>query len=190
MPVTILSVHDLTKNYGSEQIFSGVTFQVEERQRVALVGVNGAGKSTLLRVLAGKEEPDAGTITTLSGLRITYQAQEATFDPGHEPVRYTPEQLAGIAQETLVVHGREDRFLPVQASYFFAEHIRNEDDKVDALHLSVFDKMLGESWKGQAVDTVDATLASRYHERFADHAVSIAKKVQYLATGDWIPADA
>lgn len=70
-----------------------------------------------------------------------------------------------------------------------AEAIRNEDDKVDALHLSVFDKVLGESWKGQAVDTVDATLASRYHERFADHAVSIAKKVLYLATGDWIPTD-
>ena len=71
-----------------------------------------------------------------------------------------------------------------------AEDIRNEDDKVDALHLSVFDKVLGETWKGAAVDTVDATLASRYHERFADHAVSIAKKVQYLATGDWIPLDA
>jgi len=70
-----------------------------------------------------------------------------------------------------------------------AEHIRNEDDKVDALHLSVFDKVLGETWKGGAVDTVDATLASRYHERFADHAVSIAKKVQYLATGDWVPTD-
>jgi phosphate transport system protein len=71
-----------------------------------------------------------------------------------------------------------------------AEYIRDEDDKIDALHLSVFDKVLGESWKGQAVDTVDATLASRYHERFADHAVSIAKKVQYLATGDWVQADA
>ena len=70
-----------------------------------------------------------------------------------------------------------------------AEAIRNEDDKVDALHLAVFDKVLGETWKGAAVDTVDATLASRYHERFADHAVSIAKKVQYLATGDWIPSD-
>jgi phosphate transport system protein len=70
-----------------------------------------------------------------------------------------------------------------------AEAIRNEDDKVDALHLSVFDTVLGESWKGEAVDTVDSTLASRYHERFADHAVSIAKKVQYLATGDWIPTD-
>jgi phosphate transport system protein len=70
-----------------------------------------------------------------------------------------------------------------------AEAIRNEDDKVDALHLSVFDTVLGESWKGEAVDTVDSTLASRYHERFADHAVSIAKKVLYLATGDWVPSD-
>ena len=66
-----------------------------------------------------------------------------------------------------------------------AEDIRNEDDKVDALHLAVFDKVLGETWKGETADTVDATLASRYHERFADHAVSIAKKVQYLATGEW-----
>ena len=71
-----------------------------------------------------------------------------------------------------------------------AEEIRDEDDKIDALHLSVFDKVLGETWKGGAAETVDATLASRYHERFGDHAVSIAKKVRYLATGDWIPQDA
>jgi len=71
-----------------------------------------------------------------------------------------------------------------------AEQIRDQDDEVDALHLSVFDKVLGETWKGAAVDTVDATLASRYHERFADHAVSIAKKVQYLQTGDWVQEQA
>ena len=70
-----------------------------------------------------------------------------------------------------------------------AEEIRNDDDQIDALHLSVFDKVLSETWKGAAVDTVDSTLASRYHERFADHAVSIAKKVQYLATGDWVAAE-
>lgn len=70
-----------------------------------------------------------------------------------------------------------------------AEEIRHDDDKIDALHLSVFDQVLGENWKRAAVDTVDATLASRYYERFADHAVSIAKKVQYLATGDWVPAE-
>ncbi|MBN9605184.1 MAG: phosphate signaling complex protein PhoU [Actinomycetales bacterium] len=70
-----------------------------------------------------------------------------------------------------------------------AEKIRDTDDEIDALHLSVFDKMLGETWKGGSEETVDATLASRYHERFADHAVSIAKKVSYLATGDWTPQD-
>ena len=69
-----------------------------------------------------------------------------------------------------------------------AEEIRNDDDEVDELHLSVFDKVLGATWKGDAGDIVDATLASRYHERFADHAVSIAKKVQYLQTGDWVAA--
>jgi phosphate transport system protein len=71
-----------------------------------------------------------------------------------------------------------------------AEEIRDQDDRIDELHVSVFERVLGEKWKGETVDTVDATLASRYHERFADHAVSIAKKVQYLATGDWVPLDA
>lgn len=66
-----------------------------------------------------------------------------------------------------------------------AEAIRNADDKVDDLHVSVFEKVLSDSWKGEASATVDATLASRYHERFADHAVSVAKKVLYLSTGDW-----
>ena len=68
-----------------------------------------------------------------------------------------------------------------------AEEIRNLDDEIDNLHLRVFDKELGETWKGDTVGTVDATLASRYHERFADHAVSISKKVIYLSTGDWAP---
>ena len=66
-----------------------------------------------------------------------------------------------------------------------AEEIRNEDDDIDELHAKVFEKVLSDTWKGEAGATVDATLASRYHERFADHAVSVAKKVVYLATGDW-----
>jgi len=69
------------------------------------------------------------------------------------------------------------------------DEIRDIDDVIDGLHQRVFDKVLGETWQGDIGDTVDATLASRYHERFADHAVSIAKKVKYLATGDWAPTD-
>jgi len=68
-----------------------------------------------------------------------------------------------------------------------AEEIRNGDDALDELHIAVFEKVLSDSWQGEAAATVDATLASRYHERFADHAVSVAKKVVYLATGDWTP---
>lgn len=66
-----------------------------------------------------------------------------------------------------------------------AGEIRNADDAIDELHVSVFEKVLSDSWQGEAGATVDATLASRYHERFADHAVSVAKKVVYLATGSW-----
>jgi phosphate transport system protein len=66
-----------------------------------------------------------------------------------------------------------------------AERIRTEDDKVDALHLSVFETVLSDTWSQETETTVDATLASRYLERFADHAVSIAKKMLYLATGEW-----
>ncbi|GAA3760271.1 phosphate signaling complex protein PhoU [Microbacterium kribbense] len=69
-----------------------------------------------------------------------------------------------------------------------ADQIRNADDDVDELHIAVFEKVLSDSWQGEAGATVDATLASRYHERFADHAVSVAKKVVYLATGDWTEA--
>jgi phosphate transport system protein len=68
-----------------------------------------------------------------------------------------------------------------------AEKIRDEDDKVDALHLSVFETVLSDTWSQGTETTVDATLASRYLERFADHAVSIAKKMMYLATGEWNP---
>lgn len=68
-----------------------------------------------------------------------------------------------------------------------ANQIRDEDDKIDALHLSVFETVLSDTWSQETETTVDATLASRYLERFGDHAVSIAKKVLYLATGEWNP---
>jgi len=66
-----------------------------------------------------------------------------------------------------------------------AAAIRDADDDVDELHASVFEKVLGAQTAADAAAVVDATLASRYHERFADHAVKVAKKMVYLATGDW-----
>ncbi len=68
------------------------------------------------------------------------------------------------------------------------EELRALEEQLDDLHISVFEKVLSENWQGEAAATVDATLASRYLERFADHAVSVAKKVAYLATGEWSTA--
>lgn len=70
-----------------------------------------------------------------------------------------------------------------------ARAIQAEDERVDELHRSVFDTVLGDDWKENAVFTVDVTLASRYHERFADHVVDISSKVSYLTTGDWNDQD-
>ncbi len=78
-PTTILTATDLAKTFGSTEIFSGVTFQVHEREHVALVGVNGAGKSTLLRIVAGAETANSGEVIRANGLRVTYLAQETRF---------------------------------------------------------------------------------------------------------------
>lgn len=76
---TILTVANLEKTFITDLIFSGVTFQIAEREHVALVGVNGAGKSTVLRIIAGIEHANAGEIIQASGLRVTYLPQEASF---------------------------------------------------------------------------------------------------------------
>ena len=100
MPPVILTVTDLAKTYVSDEIFKGVSFQVAEREHVALVGVNGAGKSTILRIIAGIEHPNAGAIVRAGGLRVTYLPQEARFSSDrsvHEETRlaFEPVLLAG-----------------------------------------------------------------------------------------------
>jgi ATP-binding cassette subfamily F protein 3 len=76
----LLTVTNLAKSYGADQIFSGVGFQVSDREHVALVGNNGAGKSTILRIIAGIEHANAGEMARANGLRVTYLPQEAKFD--------------------------------------------------------------------------------------------------------------
>lgn len=63
--------------------------------------------------------------------------------------------------------------------------IRDLDDRLDELHASVFEKVLSETFTADRMNVIDATLASRYHERFGDHAVSITKKVLYFISGDF-----
>ncbi|QZY53005.1 phosphate signaling complex protein PhoU [Leucobacter tenebrionis] len=61
--------------------------------------------------------------------------------------------------------------------------VRDLDDDLDELHAKVFEKVLSDKLAANPMGAVDATLASRYHERFGDHAVSIAKQVQFFLSG-------
>src|SRR6516225_2493572 len=79
----IVNVVQLGKSFGAERIFSSVTFQIDEHDRIGLVGPNGAGKSTLLDILAGREEPDEGTIAIARNTRIGYLTQTTDFHPQH-----------------------------------------------------------------------------------------------------------
>jgi ATPase subunit of ABC transporter with duplicated ATPase domains len=73
---TPLVVKDLTKTYGSLEVFTGVDLAIDRGSRVVVLGLNGAGKTTLLRLLAGVETPDTGGLEPGHGLKIGYFAQE------------------------------------------------------------------------------------------------------------------
>lgn len=73
---TPLMAKNLTKMYGSLEIFAGVDLAIDRGSRVVVLGLNGAGKTTLLRILAGTERSDSGQIEPGHGLRIGYFAQE------------------------------------------------------------------------------------------------------------------
>ena len=77
--MSLVTVVDVTKHFGAEQVLNGVSFRIERGDRAALVGANGAGKSTLLRIIAGLEEPDGGSVNRSRNLRVTYLPQDPDF---------------------------------------------------------------------------------------------------------------
>jgi ATPase subunit of ABC transporter with duplicated ATPase domains len=79
---TPLTASNLSKSYGSLEIFTGVDLAIDRGSRVVVLGLNGAGKTTLLKLLGGSEKPDTGEVLAGHGLRLGYYAQEhETIDP-------------------------------------------------------------------------------------------------------------
>ena len=78
----LLSVNNISKEFETGPILSGVSFNVERRQKTALVGSNGSGKTTLLRIITGESEPDTGIVTYEKDSSFGYLAQEGTFTGG------------------------------------------------------------------------------------------------------------
>ncbi|GBR07592.1 ABC-F family ATP-binding cassette domain-containing protein [Gluconobacter frateurii] len=73
----VVNIQGVDKRYGSRTIYDGLDLMIRRRERCCIMGVNGAGKSTLLKLVTGTTEPDAGTVTIGSNVKVGYFAQHA-----------------------------------------------------------------------------------------------------------------
>jgi ATP-binding cassette, subfamily F, member 3 len=73
----MLNVSGIQKSFGGRELFDDVSLNIMAGDRVAITGPNGAGKSTLIKIILGKEEPDAGSVTFIRGTRVGYLPQES-----------------------------------------------------------------------------------------------------------------
>jgi ATP-binding cassette subfamily F protein 3 len=107
--MSLLTVNNLEKAFEGETILTGISFRLEWRQKLGLVGRNGTGKTTLLRMLTGQIEQDRGTINYSPGIRLGYLKQEEVVDPSHTvlqeaeaafaPVLAMEQRLRDVEQE-------------------------------------------------------------------------------------------
>src|SRR5712692_8696617 len=96
----LLSCEAISKAYGAQSLFKGLSFGLFEGDRVGLVGPNGSGKSTLLKILAGIEAPDSGTRSVRRLVRVGYVPQDPVF-----PTDLTVEE---VLREALLTDTLED----------------------------------------------------------------------------------
>ena len=84
----LLSVNSIEKRYDAETVFQNISFTLDEGHRVALVGRNGAGKSTVMKIIAGRKEPDTGSVVLTNGRRAAYLPQDIEHDETRTGIEY------------------------------------------------------------------------------------------------------
>jgi phosphate transport system protein len=167
---------------------------------IALAEANESKALTLdelvIRILARQSPVSRDLRILVSALRISASLERMGALAGHIAAiaryRYPGSAIPAPLKGTFEEMGKLDIDLAKKISKILrstdadeARAIQAQDERVDQLHRHVFDVVLGDDWKENAIYTVDVTLASRYHERFADHVVDISSKISYLTTGEW-----
>src|SRR5262245_22976215 len=102
----LLSVQGLSKSFGPRPLFTDLSLDLRAGERVGLIGPNGSGKSVLLRLLADREDSDAGTRSLRRSARLGYLAQDDAFAPG---LTARDVLLGALADEAIEEHERETR---------------------------------------------------------------------------------
>lgn len=78
--MNIVSLENISKNYGFKPLFENVTLGLEDNDKIGIIGANGSGKTTLLRMIAGVEEPDTGRVVRAKGKTLAYLSQNPSFN--------------------------------------------------------------------------------------------------------------
>src|ERR1043165_8721587 len=81
-PIMLFRLSDVFKSYGSQDVLSRTSLQINPGEHVGLVGRNGAGKTTIFRLVAGEETPDRGEVVRARGLKLGLLAQHVHFEKG------------------------------------------------------------------------------------------------------------
>lgn len=79
--MNLLSVENISKSFGDRMLFKDVSFNINDYDKIGLIGINGTGKSTLLKIIVGLEDVDSGSIISPKGTKIEYLPQNPEFDP-------------------------------------------------------------------------------------------------------------
>lgn len=99
--MNLITAEHLTQSYTERLLLNDTSFHLNEDEKVGIIGINGTGKSTLLKILAGKIEPDEGTITMGRNLRIAFLDQKPEFKEGQSVLASSlplKEDIADIPQ--------------------------------------------------------------------------------------------
>ena len=107
-------------------------------------------------------------------------------------LRYPNSAIPPVLRSTVLEMGQvAERIVAKAGSVIAGKDIESaialerDDDEMDRLHRDIFTMLMDDKWTHGTEAAVDATLVGRYYERFADHAVSVARRVVYLVTGEW-----
>lgn len=153
--MSLLMAEDLYKTFGEKVIFDHLSFTIEAKDRIGLIGVNGTGKSTLLKVLAGIESTEVGQIVHANAFRLEYLPQNPEFVPGVTALEY--------------IFGGESRIMKVLRQYEHALQAFEKSPENEAVQKAYFTAQqqmdVNNAWEaGTLAKTILTKLGVAYFE--------------------------
>ncbi|MBQ8585340.1 MAG: ABC-F family ATP-binding cassette domain-containing protein [Butyricicoccus sp.] len=193
----VLKVNHITKSYDNRVILQDVSFNVRNRERVAILGDNGAGKTTLLRILLGEETAENGTIKKGVGLRPAYLPQQVHFENEGRTLIDTLIYDKNVTMQTarnrlgaFQFTGEEQMKIVRNLSGGEKSRLRLCELMYDPLNMLVLDEptnhldLLSREWIEEAVEAFTGTLLFVSHDRY--FVSRFANRIIYLENGKYM----